>query len=289
MRAPRGGSQQAEDAVAAAQDAAAVDAGCVTAALCPQPDAPCRRAVCKADGACGMEDADGSTRDDGLACTINDRCKAGQCVAGPDICECAVEADCAPFEDGNACNGTLYCNTDKKPHRCQVLPSSIVSCDSGGDTPCSRQACVATTGKCAALPRPDGTPCVDDDPCSVDSSCKAGKCTAHAKSWCECETQADCAAFEDGDACNGMLYCDLSHFPHTCRVSVQTVVKCAPDKDTQCMTNTCDKDKGTCAMSAAKDGTPCNDGDKQTLADVCQATKDGGSSCNGTNVLRWQV
>lgn len=66
--------------------------------------------------------------DDGKMCTGPDLCEAGACVGEDLFCDCLNDADCSSFEDGNLCNGTLYCDTTQAPFACQVSPGSVVSC-----------------------------------------------------------------------------------------------------------------------------------------------------------------
>ncbi len=50
------------------------------------------------------------TCDDGNACTIDDSCLEGVCDGDLNpSCQCLEDADCAEFEDGDLCNGTLRC------------------------------------------------------------------------------------------------------------------------------------------------------------------------------------
>ncbi len=199
--------------------------------------------------------------------------------SGPAAGECAANADCAPLEDGDLCNGTLFCDTGLSPAACRPLPGSIVVCDTVGDTACALTACAPNTGKCASKPRPDGTACVDDDPCTVDSTCKAGTCEAKGDAtWCQCDEKADCAGHEDGDKCNGTLYCDKGVFPFRCRVDPGTVVKCATGTD-PCVLSVCDPIKGACGTAPAPTGTPCDDKVTTTIADFCEA-----GVCKGTNI-----
>ena len=222
--------------------------------------------------------------------------------AGPDQPpECLVDSDCAPFEDADLCNGTLTCDATLK--RCVSKAGAAVLCDTSNDTACAQNSCVPSTGKCAMAFAPVGTPCVDSDPCTVDSACKDGACAAANKaSWCACQADDDCKAQEDGDLCNGALVCDKAVFPYSCVVSPATIVTCAPTAKTVCETDACDAKTGKCSVVPAPAGTPCEDGNACTVADLCEAgkcagddvcacqtdadcaAKDDGDACNGTLV-----
>ncbi len=69
-------------------DSAAVDAGsgaavaCTAASDCPATGSPCIAAVCLPAGTCANLTVDGLLCDDGLPCTVGDKCVAGKCTAG---------------------------------------------------------------------------------------------------------------------------------------------------------------------------------------------------------------
>jgi len=187
--------------------------------------------------------------------------------------QCQKTADCAPFEDGNACNGTLFCNLSTAPHRCTLKPSTLVTCSAAKDHACASNTCDPATGKCAMKPTPKDTPCMDGDPCTATSACDGqGSCVPDTKaSLCACKKSADCDAVAAANLCLGSWYCDLSVFPWTCRLNPNTAVKCSAKNDTACAGNVCDPKTGACAMKDAVDGTPCDDGDKVTLGDICKS------------------
>lgn len=109
--------------------------------------------------------------DDGDPCTDGDVCADGVCVPGEYICECTVDGDCEEFEDGNLCNGTYMCNDD---NFCEIDPATIITCDTSGDTECSKNLCDPDTGECSMTDLPMGTPCDDDDPCNNPDTCDGG-------------------------------------------------------------------------------------------------------------------
>ncbi len=269
-------------------------------------DTACAAAACDhGSGACALADRpDGTACDDGLACTNGDHCKGGKCQSGGVICPCMVDADCSGHEDGNLCNGTLYCSKAKPLHACVVNPGSVVHC-SGKKTACSAVTCVASSGKCADEAAPAGTPCDDGDKCTQGDACAGGKCKAGDVNTCSCKSNKDCGALEDGDACNGTLYCDKAVNPPKCTVNPATVVVCPTVADTGCIKNACfpasgqcqatnvdklvrvctvDGDKKVCAWKLRPSGSPakavpCDDGDACTLGETCS----GGACSGGTD------
>lgn len=222
--------------------------------------------------------ADGATCSDGLACTSEEFCQAGKCKAGKDTCGCKSQADCAAQEDGDLCNGTLYC--DLADHACKVNAKSVVSCSPAGDGPCTKNSCDKASGKCQPTSLPDGNSCDDGEPCSAGDSCLAGKCAA-GKPICQCKTTADCAAKEDGDLCNGTLYCAAGQ----CLLNPASVVSCAASASV-CILNQCQPSTGACTAVPLPDGATCDsDGQACTAADSCKQ----GSCIAGPNVCDCQV
>ncbi len=277
---------------------------------CQQPGEACKSMQCQEpgtknnDGAvakCGIALAeDGTPCDDGKAWTIGDACISGQCLPSAAAKLCKDTTECVAYEDGDLCNGTLFCN--KALGVCQVLPKSVVVCPTAADTTCQTMQCQKNTGKCQVVNKPELTACDDGLLCTTGEACVGGVCTATAGGkTCQCSADGDCAKYEDGDACNGKLFCNLQK--GACEVNPATVVVCPTGLDTTCAKNVCDKASGACglafgptATACDADGSPCTpydhcDGGGKCVADtsVCQCLADGdcggwedGNLCNGT-------
>jgi MYXO-CTERM domain-containing protein len=134
--------------------------------------------------------------DDGNPCTQGDACSAGQCLSGTNTCACQADPDCAAFEDGNLCNGTLHCQNNL----CEIDPATVVSCNPAGDTACRVNTCVPATGACALADQPPLTPCDDGSACTGQDSCQDGACTGSALS---CDDQDTCT----DDSCDPATGC----------------------------------------------------------------------------------
>ncbi len=146
---------------------------------------PCTDDGCDSATGCTFAPNTGAPCDDGLECTTNDACKDGVCV-GTGLCSCQTTADCAPFEDGDLCNGTLVCDNGA----CAVDETSIVTCPELPPTACTTMECVASTGECLELPSGmDGDPCDDEDACTTNDHCSQSVCVGAA------------LACDDGDLC----------------------------------------------------------------------------------------
>ncbi len=240
-----------------------------TVVVCPDAGLDdCAQNSCDAkNGQCAkVARQDGEACDDHLGCTLGDHCKAGQCTYATSTCECKTSPDCAKFEDGNACNGMLYC--DQALGLCHVNPATVVTCSGAGDTVCSQEKCVPASGKCAPSQVNEGLPCEADDTwCTSVDICTAGQC-APAPNGCPCQQDADCGAQEDGNACNGKLYCNK--VTGLCKVNPATVVTCSTSADTGCVKNTCDAKTGACANKVLVDGTACAEDDFLCSVEACK-------------------
>ena len=240
---------------------------------------PCTDDLCDPETGTCLFEANAALCDDGDSCTAGDHCVEGACAGDP-ICLCGQTEDCAQYEDGDQCNGTLFCDLEIAPHACKVVPESVIVCDTAGDSACVQTTCVPATGECLPGPAPDGTFCEDDNSCTVNDHCVGGACLS-GPSVCQCEDDADCAASEDGDLCNGVLTCDLLTYPHTCKVAPGSQVLCDPSGDTSCAKAVCVAETGLCVPQSMADGTFCEDGNPCTVSDQCQdgSCVSGGSVC----------
>jgi sulfatase modifying factor 1 len=263
-----------------------------TVVTCPGvQDTACHHNTCKTlQDAQGLPQAttcvqvpvpDASPCNDGNPCTAGDSCQGGACLPTANVCTCGNDADCAALDDGNLCNGTLFCDLTASPWSCKPNPATVVTCQTAGDGPCATSTCDAATGKCAAKPWPDVTPCnADGNPCTAGDSCLGGKCVPGGNA-CACEKSSDCAKFEDGDVCNGTLYCDKSGASPQCVVNPATVKSCPTASDTACMQTRCDAATGLCLAQAVHAGDSCDaDGNPCTATDTCVA----GQCVAGPNV-----
>lgn len=263
-------------------------------------DTPCAKNTCNAKtGACEMVPVDGFLIQcsDNNPCTTGDVCEAGKCVPGTNTCTCVKDADCADEEDGNPCNGTLFCDKSEVPPVCRVNPKTVVSCPNAGDTECAQNVCNQSTGACELKFAPDNLFCDDDNPCTLPGSCKSGVCEQSPSSQCGCLSDADC--LDDNNLCNGQAFCNT--LTKKCETNPFTVVSCPSGDDTVCLQNTCVPETGKCAMKPVNkdklcdaDGTACtqdfcSDGQCVAGANLCTcssdtdcASKEDGNLCNGT-------
>jgi hypothetical protein len=215
--------------------------------------------------------------DDGNPCTLGDLCDAGLCTSGKakdcdDNNPCTIEncdsasGECkiantvagVACEDGELCTQADACKDGK------CVAGKSINCTDGNA--CTADSCDPLTGKCAFAPQ-NGKACDDGDACSAGDSCQNGQCSA-GKPVCECKGPFDCIAKEDGNACNGTLYCDLDD--HKCKLDLKTVVVCDTSKDSECLSWACNGKTGQCEPSNQADAKPCNaDGSICSVGDSC--------------------
>ena len=263
-------------------------------------DTACVKNQCeKAFGGCKLKPvADKSPCDDGDSCTKGEVCFGGGCTLGTDTCKCNSDADCKGTDDGNLCNGTPFCNLASG--KCETNPATVVVCPTVGDTACAKNVCMPTTGSCSVVARAEtkqvgcqgvdlggglvvqvclyaakqggetGDPgpyvCEDGDTCTKGDTCDGKGCKA-GKVVCECSKDADCSAKDDGNLCNGVMFCNGSS--GKCEFNPASEVFCPKGQDSDCLKNTCTAKTGLCAMQPAKAGTTCDDDNPCTEATTC--------------------
>ncbi len=223
--------------------------------------------------------------DDGLGCTDSDQCSAGECLGTAldcdddnpctyDLCDealdqCRHTLSSGPCDDRDACTANDYC----RDGACRA--GTVLSCDDGN--PCTNDVCNSTTG---CRHDTNTRSCDDGNPCTEGDGCTDGVCTAGENYTCAaCTSDADCAPHDDGQVCNGTLFC----FEGRCSIDPRTVVECPPAS--ACAVQRCDAASGLCIPVPAPEGSDCSDDDACTLFDVCVAGACAGqlASCDDGN------
>ena len=232
----------------------------------------CDALIPAADVCNGLDDnCDGEV--DETTCDDSNDCTEDTCL-GEEGCQ-NVALDQGECKDNNPCTVADHCEAGD----CVGDP---VLCDD--KNPCTEDLCTEQGG--CEHPFVFG-PCDDGDPCTVGDQCGDGACEGTPLA-CDCSENAECAALEDGDLCNGTLVCDIEALPMKCIIDIATVVSCPePDGlDAPCLAPSCDPMSGVCSVVPAHDGAPCDDGDLCTLGDTCSnGTCDPGpaTNCNDGN------
>ncbi len=229
--------------------------------------------------------ADSGAGNDGDAGPEVKTTDAGTADAGGKVC--ATDLDCLALDDGNLCNGIWTCQSAGATEACAPKAASAVTCSKESDTTCAISTCDPGTGACNLQSLPDGSQCDDGEPCTDGDACKDGACASGVTLACACTQDMDCAALEDGDACNGTLKCGSEGGQAACVIDPATVIQCDAGKDSTCLKNSCQKASGACAIAATNEGGNCTaDGNKCTAALVCtngQCMASEGSDCDDGN------
>ena len=257
VTAPQGGA--CEDGAPCTLNDGCQNGVCVAGAakVCDDGN-PCTKDACEpTTGACVASPLSGGPCDaDGDVCTLQDSCKAGQCVAGAAL-------DC---DDGNPCT------TDVCDQGCKSL-ANAKGCDDGD--PCTAGD-VCKQGVCQSGAK---KACADADKCTADScDSKSGACVHKAISGCvsKCSKASDC---DDSNPCTADS-CDSG----VCKSGVVTT-SCS-DGDACTVGDKCVA--GACVAGGVKscdDGNPCTD-DSCDKATGCVFTNNSAAATTATLVRR---
>ncbi|MBM4372883.1 MAG: hypothetical protein FJ098_14615, partial [Deltaproteobacteria bacterium] len=208
--------------------------------------------------------------DDGDPCTVGDGCQDGLCAGWPVDCACDDDADCAPLEDGNPCNGSLVCSKDKLPFSCIVDPDTVVLCPPipGGDL-CTEMVCDPGTGDCVADPAHEGYACDDGDSCTLGDLCQEGTCQGGPGLLCAdgnpcttdgCDPEEGCTFTPSSGACNDGNACTKGDFCSGGQCVAGPVPLSCSDQNS-CTLDACDPFAGCTHVPAPGS---CNDGNACT-------------------------
>ncbi len=247
---------------------------CVGSQVACDDDIPCTDDSCDETGGC-LFVANLLDCDDGDPCTVADKCKAMECAGYAVDCACQENGDCGALEDGDACNGTLVCDTTKLPYQCVVDPATLVVCPSpaGENAFCQAASCDPVTGACSIVPDHEGFACSDGDACTMGEICAEGECGNGAAVNCNdgnpctddaCDPNSGCqhvtntAPCSDNDTCTVGDVCDDS-------LCVSGEIADCNDGNL-CTDDSCDVALGCQHVANVLE---CDDGDGCTLGDFC--------------------
>ena len=215
----------------------------------------CDAAVPGEEACNGIDDncdgqVDEATCDDDNACTTDSCTGEGGCLFEP-----LTGANC---DDSDACTITDHCDEG-------TCVGSLIACND--NNPCTDDSCDGLSG---CLFETNHATCDDGNACTVGDSCLDGDC-AGTSVGCECETDQDCAAYEDANACNGTLICVQKGVQFECVIDPLTVVECSPPtgKNANCLAAKCKAVDGSCETVPANNSFACEDGNKCTFGETC--------------------
>jgi hypothetical protein len=203
------------------------------------------------NGACSNPaKTNGTTCDDGSACTQHDSCQSGFCVGATTVVcnaldQCHSAGTCDPAtgicsnptktngancNDGDPCTQTDTCQGGSCIGANPVVCNALDQCHLAG-------TCDPSTGACSNPAMTNGTACNDGSACTQADTCQSGSCIG-----------------ANLVVCNALDQCHVA--------------------------GTCDPSTGLCSNPAQSNGTGCNDGDACTRSDACQ-----GGACVGSPMV----
>ena len=238
---------------------------------------PCTDDACDGQGGC-KSTLNNAPCDDQDPCTVADACKDGTCGGVSINCDCKTDSDCAAFEDGDFCNGTLTCDTSVVPHECILIPGSIISCPQpqGPDSICQKAVCAPLTGECAIQPDHEGFACSDGNSCTLGDACSQGKCQSGSALVCAdnnpctddaCNPQVGCVFSFNESPCSDGNACTTGDVCKAGVCGANGLLSC--DDSNPCTTDGCDVQAGCTHL--ADDQAQCSDGNACTAGDSCKA------------------
>ena len=246
--------------------------------------------------------SDGTTCSDGDACTQADSCQGGSCGGSPVLCaaldSCHLAGTCTPgtgvctnpqkmdgatCNDGNACTQTDTCSSGTCTGGSPVVCSALDQCHNAG-------TCAPGTGLCSNPNKNNGTTCDDGNACTQTDTCQAGGCGGSNPVVCaasdQCHSAGTCApgtglcsnpAKANGANCDDGSKCTTGDTCQAGSCSAGTAVVCTASD--QCHdAGTCAPGTGLCSNPAKANGAGCDDGNKCTQSESCQAGSCGGGS-----------
>ncbi len=234
------------------------------------PDTSCPR-PCLTPGAIRCEEAGWS-----VCVDYGDGCfgwsEPSPCTDGGNTCQattCLDGTGCVhtPRNDGTPCDDYDLCTSGEACYGGFCSGGRPLVCDD--DDACTTDYCDPVDG-CVFTAAPDGAPCTTGDECLEGETCQSGLCVG-GDDICLCHEDADCAALDDADLCNGTHRCNTLLAPYTCEIDPTTIVVCDTSFDTACTPTACVPLTGACTQTTLPDTTPCDDGDPCTGNDVCTA------------------
>ncbi len=270
---------------------------------CTAEDDQCNVGTCDEAGrACVKSPLDDNTLcDDGLFCTVGDRCVTGACVpTGDRSCDavgscqagtCDEDADACTggpaINEGLGCDDGQFCTVGETCQSGACKGGTARDCSAAGNQ-CNDGVCNAATAKCERQPKAGNPGCEDGLFCTTGDTCQGGVCQGGSLYDCTsagdqcndgvCDETSDSCKQQpknDGIVCDDGLLCKIND-RCVAGACVGSDKSCTSENDV-CNLGVCDPADGVCKKSPKTNGTLCEDGAFCTAGDTCQ----GGSCQSG--------
>jgi hypothetical protein len=216
---------------------------------------------------------------DGNACTQDDKCQAGVCVGGVavicaaldqchDVGTCdPVTGDCStpPLSAGTVCRPAAGpCDVE------EICDGTGSDCPADGFAQAS-QECRPAAGTCDVAEVCSGTSadCPPDIVLAVGTRCRPSVGSCDPAELCD-GSSGVCPADEripDGTGCDDQSACTANDQCQGGKCVGEPAITCPPSGEA-CAQTYCDPQTGAC-LTAAAEGSPCDDGDPQTSGEMC--------------------
>jgi hypothetical protein len=254
----------------------------------------CTDDVCTESGGCEYF-ANSLECDDGDPCTVADQCKNNTCTGFTVACDCEVDADCESYEDGDKCNGTLFCLTDSLPYKCAVSPASIVTCPEpeGPQGICQKAACDPVTANCSLVPDHEEFACSSSNKCTVGQVCQSGECVGGFSLNCDdsktctidsCDPDLGCVHAPADSACSDGNVCTSSDYCLDGECTPGPLLLC--DDSNPCTADTCEPELGCVhTPTIAPDAFCCEQPSDCPPQFSSQPTCDVPATCQGSSTV----
>ena len=204
--------------------------------------------------------------DDGVACTKDDVCTAGQCVGVTYTCTDGLECT------ADSCDGQGDCIFTPAPGTCAIGTACWTDGDVNPEDDC--ETCAAEAGP-TSWSVYDGADCDDGNACTQSDTCTGETCEGTVY---ECNDNNPCTT----DVCNGSGGCDFLATAEgaacddaeactkndVCTGGTCTGQAYPCDDQKGCTQDICDG-FGGCEFEPILEGQACNDGDACTVGEFC--------------------
>ncbi len=237
----------------------------------------------------------GTTCNDGNACTQTDSCQAGACTGSNPI-TCMAGDSC---HSAGACNAsTGVCSTPTlNSGFCYIGGGCVASGATNGANTC--ETCQPTASTTQYSNVSNGTSCNDGNACTTSDACQGGTCIGNpvvCTATDQCHAAGMCVqgtglctnpSAPDGTTCTGTNLCNQTYACTGGACTGSNPVVCTAAGQCQ-VAGTCNPGTGACSSStSAPNGTPCNDGNGCTTNDSCTGGTCSGTSVTGCGAPQW--
>ena len=268
----------------------------------PDDGNECTDDTCAAGAPVHPAKGNGTSCDDGDACTQADSCQSGACGGSPVVCTaldtCHTAGTCDPAtgmcsnpvkpngaacNDGNACTLVDTCQAGACSGGMPKVCTALDQCHVAG-------TCDPGTGVCSNPNKADGTTCTDGNACTTGDACQSGTCTSGTPKVCtaldQCHVAGACNTVTglcsnpnkpNGTSCNDSNACTQTDACQNGTCTGGNPVVCTAQDQCHAV-GTCDPGTGVCSNPNKPDGASCDDSDACTQTDTCQA-----GACSGGN------